>query len=123
MTDFRMDCDRPCMTERGLLIQPGTSVTWLARIAQRAVRVQMPDGSEESVNPACFRQSRMLDEFRARAIRAIGDANLHHGADEEVSGLRAALESLPDRALLDRLPPDIRVYIEVQFAMIKGGGG
>ncbi len=119
--DFPMTCDRPCMTERGLMVHPGTRVMWDMRIAAHAVRVRMEDGSYEVVRPSCFRQSRALAEFKERALRALRDANLHHGATDEVPGLRAAIEMLPDRAGLARLPGDVRTFLETNLALVRGG--
>jgi hypothetical protein len=53
-----MTCDRPCMTERGLLVQPGTKVTYLGHLGGQAIEVRMEDGSEEVVHPHCFPELR-----------------------------------------------------------------
>lgn len=54
----RMTCDRPCVSVRGLLVQPGTEVTLLRQISRRAVEVRMSDGSVEVLNPTCFPELR-----------------------------------------------------------------
>lgn len=53
-----MTSDRPCMTDSGLLIQPGTKVTYMGHLPGQAVKVRMEDGSEEVVHPHCFPELR-----------------------------------------------------------------
>lgn len=118
--DFPMTCDRVCMTLRGVMIHPGTLVAFVARVSARRIRVRMSDGSTEDVHPDCFRQSRELEELRGRALRALQSSS--HPSDDEIVGLREAVDALPDRTKLSRLPGEVRVFIETQLAMIQGGG-
>ena len=62
-----------------------------------------------------------LAEFKKRALRATQFASLSHGAANEIPGFREAIEALPDRRRLARLPGDVRVFIETQLALIEGG--
>lgn len=115
LIDFTLTCDRPCMTERGLMIHPGTEVRWVEAVYARRVRVLMVDGAIEEVDPTCFRQSRELAEWKARVRRGLP----REGGDD--GGIRDAVEALPDTTKLRRLSGDARMYFETQFALIKGG--
>ena len=56
--DLTMTSDRPCISERGVMVHAGVKVTYLGHIAARAVKVRMEDGSEEVVHPHCFPELR-----------------------------------------------------------------
>ncbi len=56
--DLSMTSDRPCISERGMMISVGTKVTYLGHLPGQAVKVRMEDGSEEVVHPHCFPELR-----------------------------------------------------------------
>lgn len=56
--DLSMTSDRPCISERGMMINVGTKVTYLGHLPGQAVKVRMEDGSEEVVHPHCFPELR-----------------------------------------------------------------
>jgi len=56
--DLSMTSDRPCISERGLMVHAGVKVTYLGHIAAKAVMVRMEDGSEEILHPHCFPELR-----------------------------------------------------------------
>jgi len=56
--DLSMTSDRPCISERGLMVHAGVKVTYLGHLAAQAVRVRMEDGSEEILHPRCFPELR-----------------------------------------------------------------
>lgn len=120
LIDFPMTCDRPCMTQRGLLIEPGTEVAYLERSSTHAVKVRMADGSHEVVRLDCFQQGRDLLDFRRRALAALTKASAVTG--KEASEIRAAIEALPDTSMVARLAPEARMFIETHLALIKAGG-
>lgn len=120
MTEFTLTCDRPCMTTRGLLIHPGTQVVYISRSAAftHATRVRMADGSEEEVTLACFREWRALDAFKQRMMRHFTAGS---GSRDEVLLLArtlAAIAALPNRDLLQRLPPAVYNTIVVQLSQV-----
>ena len=109
---FVLPCDRPCMSLRGILIHPGTEVTYLRRDAGRdSLYVQMSDGSREVVSGQCFARWRALEEFRRRILRLTPDT-------PHLEVIRAAVMELPDRAGLAKVPPDIRSFLVVQLSQI-----
>lgn len=61
-----------------------------------------------------------LAGFKASSLGAINSANHHHGSENEVAGLREAIEALPNRDRLAGLPADIRLFIEQELAMLEG---
>ena len=119
--DFPMTCDRPCMTQRGLLIQLGTQVAYVERVTNDAVKARMPDDTLEVVRLDCFKQGRALQDFQRRAVRAMARASAVTGT-EIMSEIRAAIEALPDTSLTARLASEeARTFIETNLALIKAG--
>lgn len=53
-----MTSDRPCISDRGMMVNVGTKVTYLGHLPGQAVKVRMEDGSEEVVHPHCFPELR-----------------------------------------------------------------
>ena len=53
-----MVSDRPCISDRGMMVNVGTKVTYLGHLPGQAVKVRMEDGSEEVVHPHCFPELR-----------------------------------------------------------------
>lgn len=56
--DLCMVSDRPCISDRGMMVNVGTKVTYLGHLPGHAVKVRMEDGSEEVVHPHCFPELR-----------------------------------------------------------------
>lgn len=56
--DLSMTSDRPCISERGMMVHAGTKVTYLGHVGSRAVKCKMEDGSEEILHPHCFPELR-----------------------------------------------------------------
>lgn len=56
--DLTMTSDRPCISDRGMMVNVGTKVTYLGHLPGQAVKVRMEDGSEEVVHPHCFPELR-----------------------------------------------------------------
>ena len=119
--DFPMTCDRPCMSQRGLLIQPGAEVAYVERVHDSAAQVRMADGSLEIVRLDCFKQGRALRDFQKRALSALAKASAVASL-EELSELRAAIEALPDVSKTARLTQEARTFVETNFALAKAGG-
>jgi len=114
--EFKMICDRYCMTTRGVLIHPGTQVVYLSKspTPSHAIRVRMADTSEEEVAPACFREWRELDEFKQRMMRA----SRARESGPLLARTLAAIAALPDRSLLQQLPPAVYNTIIVQLSQL-----
>lgn len=56
--DLSMTSDRPCVSERGVMVHVGTKVTYVAHVGGQAVKCRMEDGSEEILHPHCFPELR-----------------------------------------------------------------
>lgn len=56
--NLNMTSDRDALSESDRMIKAGTTVEYVCHVAARAVRVRLPDGSEEIVNPNAFSQLR-----------------------------------------------------------------
>lgn len=53
-----------------------------------------------------------VEKVRARMLAAIDRANATRGAENEMPGLRAAIEAWPDRRPAGRLPAEAKAFLE-----------
>jgi len=53
-----------------------------------------------------------LSEAKARMLRAVASADLHHGTDQRPELFVEAINALPDRTLFEQLAPEFRHMIE-----------
>ena len=56
--DLTMTSDRPCVSERGMMVHAGTKVTYVGHMGGQAVKCRMEDGTEEILHPHCFPELR-----------------------------------------------------------------
>jgi hypothetical protein len=56
-----------------------------------------------------------MEDVRAAMLRAIASADVTHGVENEIPGLRAAIEAWPDRRLFARLPAEVKAFLEKEF--------
>jgi hypothetical protein len=55
---LQMTSDHDSTTESGKPVPAGTTVEYLGHLPGAAVKVRMPDGSEEVMHPNCFPELR-----------------------------------------------------------------
>lgn len=55
-------------------------------------------------------------DLKVTMLAALEGANRGHGDEPEMRGLRQAIEALPDRAAMHRLPAEVRQFMEQQLS-------
>lgn len=55
---MKMTSDKPGDTESGKHVPAGTTVEYLGHLPGYAIKVRLPDGSEEIMHPHCFAELR-----------------------------------------------------------------
>lgn len=63
-------------------------------------------------------QERRLEDLRRRFRRAAASASEAMGSENAIHGLLDAVEALPDRTLLRRLPFEVRNLVEFELNKI-----
>lgn len=56
-----------------------------------------------------------VEDVRAAMLQAIARADVTHGVENEIPGLRAAIEAWPDRSLSARLPAEVKAFLEKEL--------